>query len=407
MPLAPAAIEILYQGEQVAASALAGLRALVAAPATGPKPGQIEAATIAAPGDMARLWTEVRALDADGRSTGLFQSAGWIEVLAEHADGTARFVAVRESGVTKLIIPLAMERRGPFRVSVWLGDPVIQYGDVLAALDVSAAHFDAALSAIRAWGDVDALILRRVRDDALAAPFLKNAALDSGPISEAPFLALDGYADLDAYRASTSSHARRRRRADRRKLAECGPVTFRVLTGNEALAAFDTAIALKRQWLSDRGLASPVVHDEAGTALLRRIVAEPEGGAVLSLLEVDGEACAIEIGFVHGRHYYAYLGATSAEHARFGPGKLQMEETIGWCIRQGLVRYDLMAPADAYKLAWTDRSVSVSDHAMALNWRGGLLLSVYHRRLRPAIKRLHERAPMPLKKLAATLIKRG
>jgi CelD/BcsL family acetyltransferase involved in cellulose biosynthesis len=118
-------------------------------------------------------------------------------------------------------------------------------------------------------------------------------------------------------------------------------------------------------------------------------------------LSVGGRTAAIEVGFVHERVWYAYIGATAPFAAKAGPGHVQMAELIAHCRAEHLATYDLQAPADPYKRTIAHGAIAVRDHAAMLTASGWLGLAAA--RAGPAIKQLLTRMPPGLRRAVVRL----
>jgi CelD/BcsL family acetyltransferase involved in cellulose biosynthesis len=113
---------------------------------------------------------------------------------------------------------------------------------------------------------------------------------------------------------------------------------------------------------------------------------------VVSRLAVGEQAVAREIGFVHKGYYVSHLGTFDAAFGGFAPGTMQMDETIAACMERGLDTFDLLAPADDYKLDFADGVVSVRDYTMALSAKGALFGKVVIETGLPMLLRLRNQA---------------
>lgn len=343
-----------------------------------------------------------RALEASGGAVSAFQTLA----LAEHAAAAhlrrgdrLRIVVVRDNGRPVVIFPTAISRIGGLRVIRFLGDPLIQYGDVVAApdtdagADVGLAALAAAYRAAADPGHGTLLMLRRVRADARLAPLL---AQHGRPLAEqsAPFIDV---------RATPNFSARDRRelRRFRRRLAEYGDCHFAVLTGEAARAATVEALALKKDWLAARGLPSSVIGNAAWEHAIAAMAADA-GLVRVARLSVGGRTAALEVALVHGGRWHAFIGARAPDFEKAGPGHVQMEATIAACRDQGLAVYDLLAPGDAYKRAIAHDAVAVNDYAVALTGFGGAALAAA--RLLPSLKRIAARLPCGLRRRAVAAL---
>ncbi len=328
---------------------------------TGPAPSLLEriapaarphAAGPAAPAVTFALVSERSAFDAlepewndlfrrAGRDTQLFQTFNWNWHWANHylapAPGEGRrrslaIVTVRRNGRLVMVWPLVAERVAGLEVLHWMGEPVSQYGDVLAeaAPDTpqimrQAWHFIAtALGA-------DALFLRKVRADASIAPLLRELGLRRTAVAEAPFLDLASAPDFAGYEQRYSAKARKNRRRLLRRLEERGAVVVeRHTSGAQARAAALEAIALKRAWLEATGRLSPALADPRFAAFFAD-AAEGRGrpaGCGVSVLTSNGETAGIAIDVTCGRRRAAHVIVHDARLDAFSPGTLLLQEWI-------------------------------------------------------------------------------
>lgn len=229
----------------------------------------------------------------------------------------------------------------------------------------------------------------------------------------APFIDIAKHAGFEDYAQRFGKQTRRNRKQRRKRLEQAhGALTFEVLRGTAGRTAIAGALAWKRQWLAAQEMTSPVLDGDTCEAVLRAACDDPS--ACVSVLRAGGEAIAVEIGFTAGTHYAAYLGAYDPAVARFSAGQEQMLHTIEWCFANGFARYDLLAPASAYKTGWADGSVAVHDYCVALSVRGNgyamlrkLAQSPMQRRLRdlsPSVRKSARRYGLPAAGLGATAV---
>jgi CelD/BcsL family acetyltransferase involved in cellulose biosynthesis len=278
-------------------------------------------------------------------------------------------------------------------VLTFLGDPLIQYGDAVAAPDATHQHFAAAFDAVAAGADL--ALLRKVRADARARAFLDRRAHAIAE-EESP------YVDLRAERSVHSRKCRRLRRL-RRRLEEHGPLSLEITRGGAARAPLVEAIALKRAWLAERGLDSAVIGTRDWENTLLQLADESaDTPLAVARLIAGGEVAAAEIALAHDGRWHAFLGAIAPRLARSGPGRLQIELTIERCRDDGFAIYDLLPPAESYKRAITNGAVAVRDYAIGYGALGGLALLAARAawRIKPQLARL----PAPLRRAALSAI---
>jgi CelD/BcsL family acetyltransferase involved in cellulose biosynthesis len=308
---------------------------------------------------------------AQQRGGTVFHTSALLQATAAQAQAAGDQVVIarfrRGSAVSSW--PLRLTRRRGITRATDLAAPLGQYGDVLGP-PFTADAFAACAAALKADHGVDVIESRRVRADSGLAAALQAAGARAHAAQAAPYIDLSAFADFSAYEAQANSHTRRNRRQRRQKLeAAHGPITFSVAPACEAPEALRTAIDWKRQWLEHQGRLSRVIDGgDNERALLRACAGE---NAYLSLLHVGDEFAAAELGFANGAHYAAYLGSYNPAFAAFSVGQEQMLRTIAWCFAQDFARYDLLAPADVYKLTWArGKSEPVHDYSLALSWKG-------------------------------------
>lgn len=336
---------------------------------------------------LAPVWAE-----ADAHAgVGAFERFDLVVGAARLAErnGAAPLVAIVRNEAGPSLLALRRERLFGARALVPLVYPLAQYTDAAGAA-LEPGGFNALCDALSREG-ADVILWRKVREDSRLHAALSQHARSQRARDSAPYIDLAAFGTLSAYEASFSSRTRRNRRQRMQRLAaQEGALSFEVLSGAEAAAAFDAAVAWKRAWLSERAVSSLVFNSPDWAALLRETVCS--GSAIVTALKAGSSLVAVEIGFADGPNYIAYLGAFDERLAAFSPGQEQMLRTIGWCFEQGFARYDLLAPGDDYKRHWTrtDTSVAVDDHAIALTHVGRGVAGL-RRRVRPLAREVYYR----------------
>jgi len=345
--------------------------------------------------------------DRAGRSIHVFQTFNWCwhwcaAFLTE--DASKLFVVTaRRQGRLVLILPLVREHSFGLTRLAFLGEPVTQYGDAL--VDVLA---DSASILATAWrfaierSGADCVHLRRVRADANLAPLLAASGARISEKLAAPYLDLASAANFDAYEQRYSSKARKNRRRLLRRFEERAPATLEtLLSGTRARELAELAILLKRAWLKDRGLVSPALTDPRTRTFFANVAeakVRPAGCRVTSL-ETRGESTAIEIAFDCKGRRAVHVIVFALKYERASPGQLLIERSIRNCFDIGVGTYDLMTPADAYKLDWADGATEVNDWTLACTARGRIYADFYLARLRPQLKRAVNTATQRLRRL--------
>lgn len=334
-----------------------------------------------------------------GRSIHVFQTFGWCWHWCNHfigrgdaAGGTTLYVVTaRRAGRLVLVWPLVLSRTGGFARLSCLGEPVTQYADAIVdATENKSELLDAAWSFIVADSGADAFYFRRVRADADIAPLLAAKGADICERLQAPYLDLGSAPDFATYEQRYSTKARKNRRRLLRRFEERAPATLETRSsGARARELAELALLLKRAWLKDRGLVSPALADPRTRAFFSDVAearSHPAGCRVTSL-ETRGESTAIEIAFDCKGRRAVHVIVFSLKYERASPGQLLIERSVRNCFDSGVGIYDLMAPADAYKLDWADGATEVTDWTVALSAKGRVYTRLYLARVRPLLKK--------------------
>ena len=289
-----------------------------------------------------------------------------------------------------MLWPLVAERVAGLEVLRWMGEPVSQYGDILAEASPETPQIMRQAWRYIATGlGADAILLRKVRADATVAPLLRELELRRTAVAEAPFLDLASAADFAEYEQRYSAKARKNRRRLLRRLEERGAVVVeRHTSGEQARAAALEAIALKRAWLETTGRLSPALADRRFAAFFAD-AAEGRGrpaGCGVSVLKSNGETAGIAIDVTCAGRRAAHVIVHDPRLDAFSPGTLLLQEWIRGASADAIATFDLLAPAYAYKSDWADRAVAVADFALGLTLPGRAYVYVYLGALRQRLK---------------------
>lgn len=345
---------------------------------------------------VSHIWNE---LEATHGGCSPFQSLAVARVAAQahvRARETPRIAVIRENGRPVVLLPTVVSVSAGLSTIRFLGDPLIQYGDAVAAADASIGHFESAWSAVADPRVASAVLLRKVRQDAKIAPVLRKYAEQLGE-TEAPFV------DLRLPDKTAKKHSREVERL-RRRLHEKGATQLEILRGEAAGPALLEAIALKRGWLSERGLPGRVLGNAVWERALTELVGKSCAGAelVAARLTVAGAVAAIEIGFADSRTWFAYIGAMSPPFAQLGPGHVQTADTIALCRNNGLACYDLLPPSQPYKRVLATDAIQVVDYGAPLNIAGWL--PILAQKWLPHAKAIFNRLPAGLRGVVTSLL---
>ncbi len=306
-----------------------------------------------------------------------------------HRGEIPRIAVVRRDGRPVVIFPTVLVNQFGFKVARFLGEPLIQYGDVLCEPGTAKRDLTAAWQAAADPAAAHAIHLRKVRADARIVPILKDKATASNR-DKAPF--------PDIARASIcADNEPRQLRRSRRKLTLLGALRLDMTQGETARGHLRDALAIKRRWLATRNLSSGVIGNGDWEDVLERLI--DHGGGMrlrVAVLHVAGRPAAYEVAFTIGDRWNAFMGAIVEEFARRSPRRVQVADTIGYCRANGFTHYNLLAPADEVKRGYCSGAVAVAGYARALRPGGHLLSAAAH--LSPAAKALFVRLSAALRK---------
>jgi CelD/BcsL family acetyltransferase involved in cellulose biosynthesis len=352
-------------------------------------------------GDLSALergWNALAARCAYPRQG--FQSFGWMRSWGAHyADEghETRIVLGYRAEKLALIWPLGAQRRFGITILQFLGEPLSQYHDVLVDDEDEAAGavlMRAALRYVRGLPH-DVLVLRRVREDSILGPALIAAGARVERRERAPFIDFGSAGDFGDFERSLSPKSRSNRRRRLRHIRQLGEISFEspVLHGR-AVELIATAMAFKRQWAMNSGRWAPAAFDPRFERCLRDMARNPDPRAALRVFAMlcDGRPIGVEIAFGYKRRLFGHVLAPDPALAKLGLGNALADAAIEDAFAQGYQIYDLLAPANPFKLVWTPRSVEVLDYSLVANGRGALAHAIGCRTLDFG-RALAERAP--------------
>lgn len=384
-------------------------------PAT-PAPAALTYSVVSTAGDLASLRDEWNALfAAAGRPEQVFQTFAWTWTWCQHYLTHGRFmrgpklavVTGRSDGRLVILLPLVVERVAGLRQLAWMGEPVSQYGDVLAMPEASslatlAAAWDFAVKATRA----DLAKLRKVRADATIAPLLAHLGAAITATEEAPYLDFTRAPDFAAYEASLHAKGRKNRRRHLRRLSERGAVAFEQHSGDpDAAHLADYAILLKRAWLRSRDRISLAMADDRFRAFFADVASgrhEGMGCKVLALRSMN-EVAALQILLECKGQRFLHVAVYGSKFEKLGVGGLLLEHALSDCCGDRIQRLDLLAPKHEYKMEFADGTVVINDHALALT-AGGRAYATAYLGIRRQLKAAVEAMPAPARRLVAGAI---
>ena len=351
---------------------------------------------------LASEWNEL--LSRAGRGPQVFQGFDWNRHWCNHylrpRGQRRRRLAIltgRRQGRLVMVWPLVTTRVAGLLQLGWMGDPVSQYGDILAEksadlLELQRTAWAHLIAAIKP----DLVYLARVREDATIAPL----------IAELGGLVTQRRAALFAHRedAEKATLSRNRRRNTAKSLAKLGEVRFVEEHGNAA-AAITGAIAIdwKRGQLLKRGVVSPAVADPRFAAFFADVLADPQMSSACRAVafECDGTPAAASILVTHKDYIAGHVAAFNPAFEKASVGMLMLEGIMANAFGKGFAVFDLLAPADAYKARLVHNEIGVIDWAVPVSAAGGIYARLYLAHLRGTLKSALAALPVPVGRFIA------
>ncbi|MDX2258164.1 MAG: GNAT family N-acetyltransferase [Hyphomicrobiaceae bacterium] len=319
----------------------------------------------------------------------------------------------RRDGRLVLVWPMVRVTHNGLASLRFLGDPVCEYGDVLLASSEPALPLlRAAWTRLARHARVDFIALPNVREDAVIAPFLAEIGAIVTKQDKAPYMDLSRAKDFAAYAERYSRRTRSNRRRKRDRLAAEG--SFReemVHDGPVCRARAVEIIGLKRKWLQHKGIMSRALSDPRTTTFFADLAEGKDGkyaGCRIFSMHIDDKLVAAELTLVNKSRLVNHVLVYDIDHDRNSPGQLLTEDSLARCFTDGIERYDLMGPADAYKMDWADGVVAVDDYAVPTSLLGRAFVSIYlgfgRERLKKIVRNLPEGVRRHLASYGATLL---
>ncbi|MEQ1951367.1 GNAT family N-acetyltransferase [Mesorhizobium yinganensis] len=330
----------------------------------------------------------------------LFQSHSFLSHWARHyldPSMTLHIITGRQHGRLVMIWPLVRRRRFGLTLLQFMGSPVAQFGDILLdpTSDVQALA-QAGWAAVERSG-ADLFFAQKVREDSTFFRLCgghRPAVIES---QQAPF------ADLAVRVCSSgpgSAYSPRDRSAYRRRLkrlAEGGDLAFGAfMPGPEAAVLARQAIAFKLDQLKRHAILSPTLSDPRFSLFFADCAADPASSLRVSTLERAGRPIGIDLSFDCQGKSFGHVIAADPDCEREGVGGLLIHHVFAAAAQRGATAFDMMAPADPYKLRHADGQTAIQDQAFAFTLRGRLYCEAVLRYARPLAKALARKLPTGL-----------
>lgn len=355
-----------------------------------------------------------------GTAAQVFQTFAWNRLWCRHyldAHNTQSatwtrlaIVTGRRAGRLVLLWPLVLERVAGLRQLAWMGHPVSQYGDVLAAPEVGGeAILRAAWRFAVALTRADVAHLRKVRVSSIAAKALADLGASVVGTEHAPHVALAGAHSFAACEARFTPKGRKNRSRHMRRLRDAGAVAFASYSnGEDAALLAERAVAMKRESLARKAQISRALADDRFQQFFSDAALGHQRGidCEISSITCDGEIAAIQIVLECLRHRFLHVAVYGARFEKYGVGGLLLEHTLRNSFDGGIERFDLLAPRHAYKMEFARDVEAVHDYALGITLRGRLYARL-GLGLRQTLKQGVERLPAPVRSFIVARLARA
>lgn len=185
--------------------------------------------------------------------------------------------------------------------------------------------------------------------------------------------------DWETYLSGRSKNFREQVRRKRRKLEREHPSTVLRLADATTIARdVDTFFALhQKRWGDDAQLALGRQREFQVAFALRAL---DQGWLRLWLLEIDGHAAAVSLGYRFGADEYYYQSGRDKRFDHLSVGAVLMAQTIRHAIETGAQEYRLLRGDEDYKSRWSDTERSVHTVALSRGLLGATALRLAVRR---------------------------
>lgn len=330
----------------------------------------------------------------------VFQSHVFLRHWATHyldKRSTLSIVTGHRDGKLVMVWPLIRQRRCSLDTLRFMGIPVAQFADVLVEAEKDDdTLLQAGWRAVKALG-ADIFEARKLRaDSVLARTGLLDEAMRVTQL-EAPYADLawrvgeKGYPSTAYPSRERSNHRRRLRR-----LEERGALTFEMPEpGPESALLASAAIAMKQASLTRHGIIAPTVDDPRFADFFRDLAGDGAGGTSLrvSSIACNGVPIGIDLSLDCKGRSFGHVIATHPDHERGGVGKILIHHSFASARARGNTIFDLLAPADAYKLEHADGRIAVADLVLPLSLKGRVVSGLGIQHWRPALKSAAKHLP--------------
>lgn len=324
----------------------------------------------------------------------IFTSRHWHENSENCADENSNFlpIYIELDGEKVKLMQLEVSSFLGFKSAQFCGEPIIQYNDLKNYDLISSDQIKVVVKQQLAENNISLLIFRNVREDSYLYEILRQSG---GEISnkKAPYINLELMQRLDDYFKTLSASTRKSRKRAVKKIDGSFEVDFEVLTNkNITPELVDEVIAIKAKQLEEMGQTSRLFASQVQLNKLKSIILSQDKDfeCVFSILKLNGEKAAVEIGYLFNQQYYSFLGTMDSQFKRYSPGVYQLIKTIDWAIENNIKTFDLLAPEDNYKFSWARHNyINVYDFIFPQTIMGKVAGGLYFEKIRPWLKNIY------------------
>ncbi len=326
-----------------------------------------------------------RSLEAKGHAF-VFQTFDWQATYyqtlgCKHLSNLCLVIVKATDDRPLMLLPLGIVRRRFSRVLIWLGGKLTDYNGPLLANDASD-HFDQRRTA-RLWQQICRVLPKFDYTDFQRQPAhigdqqnpFWQLGTSGNPVSGwQSSLSLDWNA---YYRQKRGVETRRKDRKKEAKLAEHGPIHFKIAQTEEEIdAILETLAAQKLASYAQKGITG-VFLDPASIDFIRSFTqARCESGlVVLACLKVRDEIIAAQWGVIQEAHFYCLvLSRDHGRFARYSPGNILLRRLLEWCCAREIKTFDFTYGNEAFKSHWCDSKVELCDSFLSATLRGSVMV---------------------------------
>lgn len=321
-----------------------------------------------------------------GLAHNVFQSHALLSVWARiFVRDEVIVICAREGEQLVGVLPLARRTILGVRRLELMGHPIAQFSDMI----VDQGRCDVAQILWQQIGQLgaDLLELPRIRADSTLWQF-KNGAMVTETMG-APWANLakrvSGSDPGPAYSSNMRSNLRRRARrlGGRGKVALLSHLT----TADCAKFAIE-AIEMKKRSLKSLGARRTSVARPEFANFFVEAAADPECGLMVSVVQVADQAAAIDLSFLCKGTVFGHVLALDPAYRKDGAGSLLLHHAFSSAKMAGAGTFDLLSPADDYKMQHADGVTMVESRIYPFTTAGRVYTRAYHRLAVPVARKL-------------------